>query len=533
MSQTSQEGGHTSFGGMSQTSQEGGHTSFGGMSPQLERRLPVLAKQTAEFIAGSRLSHMPEVARDQARMGILDWFAAFLLAFAEDRASIEPLLKTVRRLGGRRTASVIGTSMKTSPPWAGLVNGYAGHLLDYDETSPPVRSHLTTVVLPALLAMGEEKGSTGAELLEAYVIGYEVALRLGEAMTPSWMKEGWHGTPLFGIFGAVAACGKIEKLSAESLERALGIACSMASGISTNFGTMTKPLHAGQAAKNAILAALLAKEGVTASAQAIEGFFHSHSWSRAPQPEAFRRLGNPWALETRGTINPKLYPCCHGLATTIEYGMIFREKYGLTADAIEEAQIYSAPKALSAMHSQRYADTGEDLVWDYQGPPRQLAPGIPSTGKEAKFSKEYGFTTAFLRGKPVSRDFTDQAVAAADVQDFMKKVKVFHDCELDRISYEYPEGDWPYGERYILRLKDGRTITEEQIFVLGAARRPLSLQHVKEKFRVCAHSAGFDTERTEDLIRSVGEIESVRSTSELLDRFRGPAPGGKGRPGRR
>lgn len=480
----------------------------------------MIAKRTANFIAHAKLDDMPQAALDQAKMAILDWFAAFLLAFAEDRASIEPLLAMMRRLGGKRTASIIGSRIRTNPAWAALVNGYAGHLLDYDETSPPVRSHLTAVVLPAVIAMSEENGSTGADLLEAYVIGYEVALRIGEAMTPGWMQEGWHGTPIFGIFGSVAGCGKIEELSVDALERALGIAASMASGIATNFGTMTKPLHAGHAAKNGVIATLLAEEGVTASARAIEGFFHSHSWSKPANPESFERLGNPWALERKGTINPKLYPCCHGLATTIEYGIIFREKYGLTADQVEEIEVYASPKALSAMHSTRYADTGKDLQWDYEGPPRQLAPGIPSTGKEAKFSKEYGFATAFLRGIPESKDFSDEAVAETDVQDLMRKVKIFHDWELDKISYQYPEGDWPYGERFVLRTKDGRIIREEQMFVLGAARRPLSISHVERKFRSCASSSGFQVDQTRKLIDSVEEIERFGSVSELLERFR-------------
>jgi 2-methylcitrate dehydratase PrpD len=494
-----------------------------------EGRSRVIARDTARFIAGARLNDMPEMVFGQAKMAMLDWFAALLLAFAEDRDSIEPLLRTAKRLGGRRTASVVGERFMTSPAWAALVNGYAGHLLDYDETTPPVRSHLTACVFPAVLAMGEEKGATGADLLEAYIIGYEVAIRIGEAMTPGWMQEGWHGTPIFGIFGAAAGCGRLEGLSPDEAAHALGIASSMASGIATNFGTMTKPLHAGQAAKNAVLAALLAKEGVTASVEAIEGFFQAHSWSSPAKAEALQKLGNPWAMETKGTINPKLYPCCHGLATTIEYGIIFKEKYGLTPGEIEEIEIYSAPKALSAMHSRRYADTGEDIDWRYEGPPRQLAPGIPATGKEAKFSKEYGFAASFLHGAPESRDFTDDAVRKADVQGLMKKIKVFHDCELDKISYRYPEGDWPYGERFVLRLKDGRTIREEQIFVLGAARRPLSMEHVRKKFRTCASAAGFPDWHMELLIDSVAEIERAGSISELLKRFRPEHRAGRNR----
>ena len=304
----------------------------------------MIARQIAGFVAVKHLADMSEAVRGQAKMAILDWFAALLLAEADDRPSIEPLLRVMKRLGGRRVASIIGSRTRTSAPWAALVNGYAGHLLDYDETTPPVRSHLTACVLPAVLAVGEEKGASGGDLLEAYVIGYEVAIRVGEAMTPGWMKEGWHGTPMFGIFGAVAGCAKLEGLDEDVISRAVGMATSMASGIVTNFGTMTKPLHAGHAAKNGILATLLAKEGITASAQAMEGFFQSHSWSAPAKLESFRKLGNPWALETKGTINPKLYPCCHGLATTIEYGILFKEKWKLAAGEIEEIENYALPE---------------------------------------------------------------------------------------------------------------------------------------------------------------------------------------------
>ncbi len=400
------------------------------------------------------------------------------------------------------------------------MNGYTGHLLDYDETTPPVRSHLTAVVLPAVLALAEESGCSGKEVLESYVLGYEVALRTGEVMTPGWMREGWHGTPIFGIFGAVAGCGKITGNTPDEITHGVGMACSMASGLAANFGTMTKPFHAGHAAKNAILATMLSKEGFTASRGAMEGFFQAYSWSAPPKLESFDKLGKPWGLEKPGTINPKLYPCCHGLATTIEYGIIFKEKYEMTADQIAEIEIYAPPKALSAMHSRRYADTGGDLLWNYEGPPRQLLPGIPKTGKEAKFSKEYGFAAALLYGPLTSGHFKDEAVRAHDVQALMKKIKVYHDSELDKISYQYPEADWPYGERYVVRLKDCRTLREEQIFVLGAARRPLSMEYVRNKFIACASTAGFSSKRTEGIIGLVEGIEELEKISHLLREFR-------------
>jgi 2-methylcitrate dehydratase PrpD len=480
----------------------------------------MISESIARFVVEKGFRDIPEVVRNQAKMGILDWIAAALLGLSEDHSSIEPLLRVVRQLGGKPAASIIASRLKTSTAWAGLVNGYIGHLLDYDETTTAVRSHLTACVLPAALALAEERKASGRELLEGYAIGYEVALRTGEVMTPGWMQEGWHGTSLFGIFGAVAAGSKIVGHKAEEIRHGLGIACSMASGIAKNFGTMTKPLHAGHAAKNGILATLLSKEGVTAGREAMEGFFDTYAWSGTPKLEFFEQLGDPWGLETPGVLNPKLYPCCHGLATTIEYGMLIKEKYGITTDDIEEIRIYSPAKALSAMHSRNYADSGGPLQWDYEGPPRQLLPGIPGTGKEGKFSKEYGFATAFLHGEPRSSDFTDEAVQRSDGQVLMRKVRVYHDCDLDKISYQYPEREWPYGERYVIQLKDGRTIREEQIFVLGAARRPLSMAHVKRKFMTCASASDLPLKKAERVMAMVEGLEEVGEISHLLRQLR-------------
>lgn len=259
----------------------------------------MITETLSSFVAEKRFEDIPQAARDQAKMAILDWFAALLLAVSEDHSSINPLLKMVKHLGGKPSASILGTKLRTNTAWAALVNGYSGHLLDYDETSPPVRAHLTACILPAVIALAEEREVSGMHLLEGYTIGYEVALRVGQIMTPGWMREGWHGTPIFGIFGAAAGCGRIANHSTGETEHALGLVCSMASGIAKNFGTMTKPFHAGHAAKNAIIATLLSGEGFTASKQAFEGFLDTYSWSGKPKLEFVEKLGNPWALETQ------------------------------------------------------------------------------------------------------------------------------------------------------------------------------------------------------------------------------------------
>jgi 2-methylcitrate dehydratase PrpD len=405
-----------------------------------------------------------------------------------------------------------------------MLNAYFGHVMDYDETTTGVRSHLICTVLPSVLSLGEAQNASGKEICLATLIGYEVSYRIGQLLHPGWLDKGWHGTGIFGVFGVAVGCGKILGLNLDQMQHAVGIAASMASGLTANFGTMTKALHAGLAAKNGVLAALLAKGSVNANKIAIEGpsgYYRCYGWGEKINIDHFNQIGNPWGLETPGLLNPKLYPCCHGLATNIEYGLMIRDKYHFAAEDVVEIEIYSQPKTLSAMISIRYLDNGEQLDWKYEGPPRQLVPGIPRTGKEAKFSKEYAFSRALLDGRIALDTFSDEAVKDPVIGRFMKKIKVFHDSRLTKISFEYPEHAWPYGERMVIRLKDGRLIEEEEIFIQGASQRPLGIEQVKEKFYNCAFSAGLSREKSDKTVAMIEELEKVDNIHELIYLFQG------------
>jgi 2-methylcitrate dehydratase PrpD len=483
-----------------------------------------ITEKIARFAVEKGLKGIPEYACKQAKMGILDWVAVSLAALKEEGGSIKTMLDLVLELGGQPKATIIGSRIRTSPPLASLVNGYIGHVLDYDETCTVVRSHLTAPILPAVLAIGEDSKASGKKVLESYVLGYEIALRIGEVMTPDWIKEGWHGTSIFGIFGATVGCGKLLELNVEQMWNAIGIASSMAGGISRNFGTMTKPLHAGLAAKGGVLASISAKKGFTASKDALEGplgFYHAYAWAEKPKLECIEKLGEPWGLETPGVMNPKLYPCCHGLAINIEYGIRIQERYRFSVEDIEEIEIHSQPKTLSAMLSTRYVDTGEPMTWDYEGPPRQLIPAIPKTGKEGKFSKEYAFARALLDGKVQIKHFADKAVKDPLVQKLMKKIKVYHNSILERISREYPEVEWAHPERMVIKLKGGRVIEEEETFIQGAAKRPLSVEHVRDKFHECASEVGLSAEKREKILSIIDGLEEVKDISRLITHLEG------------
>jgi 2-methylcitrate dehydratase PrpD len=478
-----------------------------------------LTEKVVNFITRARYDTIPEAVLQQAKAGILDWFFVSLGGRQQAGGAVRNFMEMTLAKGGTPESSLIGSLQKATENQAALINGCIGHIMDYDETCPKVRSHLFAAIFPALLAAGELRGVTGKQLLEGFVTGHEVAMRIGEAITPSWIKAGWHGTSLFGIFGAAAGCAKLMGLDARRIRMALGLVCSMASGVAVNFGSLAKPLHAGMAAERGLFAAQLAQSGFTASQRALEsalGFYHAYNWGEVPNHAVFESLGNPWGLETPGISSIKLYPCCHGLATNIECGIRIHEKYHLTLDDIESVEMHSQPKTLCAMLSRNYEDTGEGLQWGYQGPPRQMQSILPTTGAQAKFSKEYAFSKAVRDGAVLMEDLTDEAVNEPEIRKWMARIKLYHNSELETYSNQYPEETAPHAERMVVHLKNGSVITEEEIFIRGMTKRPLAFDDVKFKYHDCGGMVGMDSVRIEEIIEVFRHLETVDNVADVI-----------------
>lgn len=488
-----------------------------------------VTEKIARFVIGTHFEDIPQSVKDQSKLAVLDWFAAYLAALATAIEQVTPLFEMIKEFGGKKRVRVIGMNLRTDVLSAATANGYIGHLMDYDETDTSIRSHSVAPLLPAVLAVGEEKKISGKRLLECFAVGQEVTIKVGEVIHPNeLLVEGWHGTSVFGIFGCTAGSGKIMGLSAEKMAIAFGITASFASGLSENFGSSIKPFHAGMAARRGILANFLADKGITSKRTALEGkagYFHAYNWGDVKKIGLIDTLGKPWRLETWGAVNPKLNPACHGLATSIEYGALMPRKYGFSPDDIAEIEIYSHIKTLSAMISRSYVDTGQLMDQNYlDGPPRQLLPGIPQTGKEAQFSKEYGFCKALLHGELKIEHFSNEAIKEPKVVELMKKTKVFHCPRMENISRSHPEVEWPYAERMVVKMKDGRVFEEEQHYIRGAAKRPLTMKHVEGKFVDCATMAGLTKERIAEVIAEVNKLDEVKDISKFLDLFEGRKP---------
>src|SRR3989441_2588594 len=325
-----------------------------------------------EFVASSM---PPAAARARAAQAVLDTIGVTLAGASEPAARI---VQAVVSAEGGDACRILGTVARASASNAALANGTAAHALDYDDMCFVSLAHPSAPLVGAAIASAEVSAASGSALLDGYIAGFELEGRLGSVMNPRHYERGWHCTSTLGTIGAAAAACRIFGLDAETTSHALAIAASEASGLKENFGTMVKPLHAGLAARNGVLAALLAKRGMTASARAIEGrqgFLAAMDSERRSIDGAAADLGARWEIIETG-ITVKLYPSCAGTHPTIDALLDLRRRERFTADDVEAI------------------DVGVDPIV-----PTILIYDRPSSGLEGKFSMPFCAAAAVVNGR--------------------------------------------------------------------------------------------------------------------------------------
>ena len=273
----------------------------------------------ADYIVNTTYDDLPDNVIQVAKMSIIDGIGTCIAG--SETAAGRIITDYAREGNSRPEATVIAGGFKASAAEAALANGTMMHALDYDDGSEDFLGHPTTVILPAVLALGEWKGISGKEALLAYFLGYEVGNRIGAGMGPSHFDAGWHATATIGALAAVVASAKILKLDERQTTMAIGIAASLASGLRQNVGTMTKPLHAGNAARNGVFAARLAQNGFTADQGILEapiGYAKVFGGTVAASLEKMtRKLGSPFEIISSPPII-KLYPSCRATAGPLD-----------------------------------------------------------------------------------------------------------------------------------------------------------------------------------------------------------------------
>ena len=443
-------------------------------------------EKLVSFVCDTDYSHLPGEAIQRAKSCILDGLGV-ILAGCEHPAS-RLILDYARNVGGNSEATAIGSGFRTSLPLAALINGTMGHVLDFDDTNSEARGHLTTVLLPTLLAMGEKIKAPGKDLLAAFVLGFEAACKIGRAVNPEHYMRGYHATSSIGIFGATTAGGKLLGLSPIELAYAYGIAGSRSSGLRSNFGTMTKSLHAGLAAHDAIMAVSLGKGGYTSNSQILEteGGFGQVMGREANFDKAFQNLGDPLAIISSGVV-VKLYPSGALIHPAVDAVLgLMRENHIRPADIVSIR-----------------CGTNEDLF-------KILIHPRPKNGLEAKFSIPYCLARACLDGKLGIEDFLDEKVLEPRVQGLMKRVVHYAEPEIDP-----PDQTFRAAAKVTINLASGQVLVKKVEKAKGSPDDPLSFEELAQKFRVCAGGM-ISQDRIDKTIQLVAEMENVSDINQIV-----------------
>lgn len=361
----------------------------------------------AGFAAGVAVEELDAAVVEVARQCILDWIGVTIAAVDE------PLVAALRAQavdeGGAAQARLIPTGQAVPARQAALVNGVAGHALDFDDSLPALRGHPTATVLPAALAAAEQTGAGGAELLAAFAAGVEVAARVGVLLGEDHYARGWHATATVGCIGAAAAAARLLGLDADATARAMGLAGVQAAGLKSAFGTMAKPFQVGKAAANGLGAALLAGRGVTAPTDVLDcdqGM--AATLSRKADPgAALAGLGGRWHVPD---ILFKYHAACFGTHAPIEAAAQVRADPAFDAGSVEAVEVRVAPRWLSVCNI-----------------------SAPETGLQAKFSLVFTTAVALSGGDTGALEtYADATLGRPEVARLMGLVEVVTDEDMGR-----------------------------------------------------------------------------------------------------
>ena len=450
----------------------------------------------AERIQALRFEDITQAALDWATSAFVDTIGVTLAGIREDAAQI------VLRVPGIATAPgpalILGTDRRTSVLDAALINGVASHALDYDDVAGAMGGHPSVMLVPALIPLAEMAGSSGRDLLLAYVVGFETECRIARGVNFHHYDKGWHPTATLGIFGTVAAAASLLRLSIDQTAPALGMAASFAAGLKANFGTMTKPLHVGHAVRDGVFAALMANQGCTANQAAFEhkqGFLDVFN---GPGSYDTTHILDAWydPFECGGGADPGLkpYPCCGSTHPSIGRAIELARHHDLDPGRI--ARITVLPHARRLPHT------------DNPDPRTLLA---------AKFSMQYC----------VARALTDRSVKLADFEadaPFDPTVRRLMQC-LEAKPHPDMARDW--GTEVIVQTTDGARFASrlDDYPSRGPAGDPMTQAELWSKFADCAERSlpRSSLQAVFDSLMRIASLPRVHDLTALLQ----PSPGSR------
>ena len=418
----------------------------------------IIAREIADRIHALRFEDIGPEALEWTRHAFTDTIGCALAGMMDQGPRILMSVPGVAEAPG--PALIYATNTRTSVLDAALVNGTASHALDYDDVAASMGGHPSAVLVAPLIALGEQTGASGRDLALAYVVGFETECRIGRGVHFHHYEKGWHPTATLGIFGTVAAAARLLHLTPDITAVALGMAASFASGLKANFGTMTKPLHAGRAAAAGIEAVRLSQLGLTSAPDVFEhaaGYLSALSPAGRADRERPCELGRTVRILESG-LSVKAYPVCYSGHRVIDGVVGIAERENILPTQVRRVRVTLGPAQASMLRNHR-----------------------PRTGLEAKFSAEFAIAAALVERKVGLSQLTDSFVAREDVRGLLDKVVIDITHRPDPLDPAFS-----YADRVVIELQDGRSFDSGDIrFARGSAKLPLEAAALRRKFLDC------------------------------------------------
>lgn len=458
----------------------------GTIQEHADRRTNV-TETVAEFVAKADLSGAPEEVWEIARRAVVDTVGVTIAARRDP--GFQALVQTIQAELPPGRSTVLATGERTTAASAALLNGAAGHALDFDDVADQIYGHPSVVLVPTVLAVAEAEGGSGGDAVEAYALGFQVDCAIAAGIdVRRHYQHGWHSTATIGVLGATAAAARLMHLDTEGIRHALGIAASTASGSRQNFGSMTKPLHPGLAARDAVLAASLARNGFTADPDQLDGplgYFAMYTGG-VDAPAVAEALEEPWALARHG-LNVKKYACCYNTHRTADAILDLVHGERMQADRIAEIRLTLEPGGFDPLIHRN-----------------------PSTGLQGKFSPEYVLAAAIVDHEITLASFLDEAVQRPETRALVQLVSRH---ESATPPFGTPEWEFAYAAVEV-EYSDGQVHRRRVDVPRGDTREPLQRADLEAKFYDCVSFSGQEWD-AETLLDELWHIDT-RSSSGLL-----------------
>jgi 2-methylcitrate dehydratase PrpD len=453
-----------------------------------------LTDYVAGFVCDTSLKDVPADVMELGKKSMLDGIG--LSISGSVAKSGELVRQHLNSLGiPTGSATVFGSSIKTAPRFAAFANGVGIHADDYDDTQLAVAkdrvygllTHPTAPALPSAIAKGEALNASGADVFLAYQLGVEVECKISEAINPRHYQTGFHSTATCGTFASASAAGKLMGLNKETMLRALSIAGSQSAGLRENFGTMTKPFHAGRSSESGIVAAEFAQIGWTAAPTILEaprGFFSAAGGGYDPKA-IDGVLGKPWTFASPG-VSIKPHPSGSLTHPGMTEMLRLIKEHNIKAEQVVSVKV----------------GTNHNM-------PNALIHHRPTNELQAKFSMEFCMAILLLEGRAGLSEFTDEVVMRPDVQAMIQKVDFGVDPEAEAAGFH------KMTTIITITLTDGRVIRGSADFGRGSPAMPMTYDEVADKFRENCEFAKFSSQKANQVVEMIRGIEKVGSIREL------------------